>query len=686
MSKKIIVLADNSYTIRRIVELSFSEEQEIQLVSFENSHQLREKMLELRPHIVLVDIKLPEFSGYEVCKFVQESAPLSHTKVFLLKGGFEPIDEALLQNLQYVDIITKPFDSNALVNNIKKILAESPAPATAGAVQSQPAPPPAAPAPPQAPPVSATPPVQPPQAAPAPPPAPPQMQQPPQAPPAPQAPQMPPTPAPPTMDGPLEFPSSLPEDLPEIDPIQDSDQEINFSDIKDEIDSSNMMDEDFSMPPSAYPDDEILPSEEITQGSQPEKDNLFSPPPEEFDNPFKDELDMSPSSLTEEELNIKRNIALQEQELQIGSLTVEEMNIKQDIQRMMQQRGAPVQSDDADPVSEPPQPSADPDTSEMFSKGSLDEPPPGFDSPPDVPDMDMDEPEPAPTPQISSLDMGAVEEQLFADEPDLPEVDMPEVDYEQHDHTSNLESDTFTTQKLEMVEPDPQINMDDYLGAQPSAPAKSEEEQFDIPSPMPEIDDFPDDFTQPDHAPNLEDLPGVDSLTQPLPDTLEETFVTPVAAINPQQFAPPAPTPPEDTDPEPEIPEPPAPAPAPVPEPEVEAAAEAAIPEPEIPEPESVTPQPMELQAVPVPEPVEIPEPQPAAQMPEPDLSAQSAEPSEPARPTAGIPNEEILRNLEDKLTHSIKELLWEIVPPLAEKIIKEEIEALKLEAERSIN
>jgi hypothetical protein len=35
---------------------------------------------------------------------------------------------------------------------------------------------------------------------------------------------------------------------------------------------------------------------------------------------------------------------------------------------------------------------------------------------------------------------------------------------------------------------------------------------------------------------------------------------------------------------------------------------------------------------------------------------------------------------LEDKLTLTIKELIWEIVPHLAEKIIKEEIDKIKSE------
>jgi len=36
MKKEAIFLADNSYTIRRIVELSFAEEENVELISFEN--------------------------------------------------------------------------------------------------------------------------------------------------------------------------------------------------------------------------------------------------------------------------------------------------------------------------------------------------------------------------------------------------------------------------------------------------------------------------------------------------------------------------------------------------------------------------------------------------------------------------------------------------------------------------
>jgi DNA-binding response OmpR family regulator/DNA polymerase III delta prime subunit len=122
VNRDTIVVADNSHTIRRIIELTFSDEVDIELITFENGFNLREKLLELKPKIILVDIKLPEFDGYKVCKFINETESLKNTKVFLLKGGFVDVDENRLKGLRYEDIITKPFDTNPLLLRIKEIL------------------------------------------------------------------------------------------------------------------------------------------------------------------------------------------------------------------------------------------------------------------------------------------------------------------------------------------------------------------------------------------------------------------------------------------------------------------------------------------------------------------------------------------------------------------------------------
>ena len=222
MSKKMVVLADNSYTIRRIVELSFSEIENIEVRSFDNGSGIKEKLLQLNPAVVIVDIKLPELNGYEVCRFINETPPLNRSRVFLMKGSFEPVDNEMIKNLKYEDIITKPFDSNALVGAVMKIINQEGQPAAA--------------------------------------------------------------------EFPGEGPGTFPEDFPEIETGAPESEDISFSDIRGEIEVPPA----FSRPAAAAPAperDEIQPSEEITQGTQPSKDNLM---PQEAEEPLKNPFDEEP--------------------------------------------------------------------------------------------------------------------------------------------------------------------------------------------------------------------------------------------------------------------------------------------------------------------------------------------------------------------------------------------------------
>ncbi len=264
--KKNIVLADNSYTIRRIVELSFSDEEDIELISYENGQDIQDKLVELKPSVVLVDIKLPEMNGYEVCKFINETSELKDTKVFLIKGGFEPVDEEQLNGLKYEDFITKPFDSKALVITIKSMLEDV-------EVDQEP-------------------------------------------------------------ENIIDIPSSMPEEISEISDIIDKQESIDFSDVRSDMDSGGLMDTIVAPDSETSIKEEVLPSEEITQGSGiDESDDSLSPElPDEISNPFKDEAS-GEKEITDEEALIKENIKQQEEELEIGSLTMEEINIQKEIDR-----------------------------------------------------------------------------------------------------------------------------------------------------------------------------------------------------------------------------------------------------------------------------------------------------------------------------------------------------------------
>ncbi len=105
-----LLLADDSPTIQKVVELTFADEG-VEVISFGSGAEALEKLGEIKPDVVLADAYMPLPSGYEICEYIKQSAELKHIPVMLLVGSFEPFDEAEARRVGADDILTKPFQS-----------------------------------------------------------------------------------------------------------------------------------------------------------------------------------------------------------------------------------------------------------------------------------------------------------------------------------------------------------------------------------------------------------------------------------------------------------------------------------------------------------------------------------------------------------------------------------------------
>ena len=87
-----ILLADDSITIQKVIELTFSDE-DFELHTVGNGQKAIDEIRSIQPDIVLCDIIMPEKNGYEVCEFIKSTDELKHIPVLLLTGAFEPFDQ-----------------------------------------------------------------------------------------------------------------------------------------------------------------------------------------------------------------------------------------------------------------------------------------------------------------------------------------------------------------------------------------------------------------------------------------------------------------------------------------------------------------------------------------------------------------------------------------------------------------
>jgi CheY-like chemotaxis protein len=136
MGRKIL-LADDSITIQKVVNLTFSDEG-IEVIAVSNGETAVNKLDATRPDIVLADIFMPGRNGYEVCEYVKTHPQFQHLPVLLLVGAFEPFDKQEALRVKADGHLTKPFESRTLIATVKRLLERVPVVA--------PPPPPATPA------------------------------------------------------------------------------------------------------------------------------------------------------------------------------------------------------------------------------------------------------------------------------------------------------------------------------------------------------------------------------------------------------------------------------------------------------------------------------------------------------------------------------------------------------------
>lgn len=115
--KKILVI-DDELAIRDLIELVLKREN-YQVKTVENGAAGLREIDSFHPDLVLLDVMLPDYSGYDLCK---EIVKKSIIPVIMLSAKNETIDKVLGLELGAEDYITKPFDNRELIARIKVVL------------------------------------------------------------------------------------------------------------------------------------------------------------------------------------------------------------------------------------------------------------------------------------------------------------------------------------------------------------------------------------------------------------------------------------------------------------------------------------------------------------------------------------------------------------------------------------
>ena len=114
-----ILLADDSPTVHKVIKIILANEP-YEVVECATEAELLPKLSKHSPAIVFLDFNFSEnLTGYDLCRSIKSHS--ENTKVLMMYGTFDAIDENILRECGADQHVVKPFDTNRFVFQVRAL-------------------------------------------------------------------------------------------------------------------------------------------------------------------------------------------------------------------------------------------------------------------------------------------------------------------------------------------------------------------------------------------------------------------------------------------------------------------------------------------------------------------------------------------------------------------------------------
>ena len=115
-----ILVADDSQTIRRIVEMALKASP-YQIMEADSARGAMDAA-QRGPDLILLDYYMPDGSGYEVCRAIKSSDSTRAIPVIMLGGTYRDFDEGQARQAGADAVVMKPFKTDQLIDAMESAL------------------------------------------------------------------------------------------------------------------------------------------------------------------------------------------------------------------------------------------------------------------------------------------------------------------------------------------------------------------------------------------------------------------------------------------------------------------------------------------------------------------------------------------------------------------------------------
>ena len=120
--KRVVVCIEDDPEMIDLIKLILGRKN-FELVGAEGGREGLEKVRELKPDLVLLDLMMPDIDGWEVYQNMKADEELRQIPVIVVTAKAQSIDKVLGLHIAKVDdYVTKPFGPQELLASINKVL------------------------------------------------------------------------------------------------------------------------------------------------------------------------------------------------------------------------------------------------------------------------------------------------------------------------------------------------------------------------------------------------------------------------------------------------------------------------------------------------------------------------------------------------------------------------------------
>jgi twitching motility two-component system response regulator PilG len=121
VDEPVVLVVDDSPTVRKIVQITLQRER-IRVVTAADGLSALAAVADELPDLILLDIMLPKMDGYNICQVVRRNMAYRDLPIIMLSGKDGLFDRMRGKLAGSTEYITKPFDSNELMQTVRRHL------------------------------------------------------------------------------------------------------------------------------------------------------------------------------------------------------------------------------------------------------------------------------------------------------------------------------------------------------------------------------------------------------------------------------------------------------------------------------------------------------------------------------------------------------------------------------------